>query len=230
MTSMGQAIRTDLTSYDMSSFPDDRVEEVPAGSNFLVSGPSLMGKDEVVIETLTRQPPESLPAVYVTSDQNATQLLADVEAVAGQSVLDDVYVVDCSGTSGRGSFDESTTVKYVNSPSDLTGIGIAMVKCISDVGEGVEDGLGVGVLSLSTLLQYASESRVFNFAHVMTGRVAAAGYLCLWTLDTSSHDEKTVQTIRSQFDYVAEVQEDETGAREIRVLGGPNDWRTWEPL
>lgn len=227
---MGQATRTDLTAYDMSSFPDDRVDELPSGSNLLIAGPSLMGKDDIVVETLTRRPRDDQPAVFVTSDQNAKQLLADVEAVTDSEVLEHVYIVDCSGTSGRGSFDETTTVKYVNSPSDLTGVGIAIVKCISEIGDAVVNGVGIGVLSLSTLLQYANESRVFNFAHVMTGRIAAAGYLCLWTLDTSSHDKQTIETIRSQFDYVAEVREIDTGAREMRVLGGPSEWRTWEAL
>jgi hypothetical protein len=230
MTSMGTATRTELQNYDVSSFADDRIEELPAGTNLLVAGPSMMGKDDIVLRALAERDTDDQPAVVVTSNKNAAQLLKKLEAFDEPLRQQDCYVVDCSGTSGRGTFQETTSVKYVNSPNDLTGVGIAMVKCISDIGEDVRNGLGIGVLSLSTLLQYASENRVFNFAHVMTGRISTAGYLCLWTLDTSSHDDQTIQTIRSQFDYVAEVREDETGSREMRVLGGDPDWRTWEPL
>lgn len=230
MTSMGEATRTDLTSYDMSAFADDRVDALPSGSNVLVSGPSFVGKDDVVLETLTQQVHDDQPAVIVTANRSADQILEKVDALTDHVDSSDFYVVDCSGTSGRGAFEETASVKYVNSPNDLTGVGIGIVKCISDIGDTVRNGLGVGVLSLSTLLKYASEDRVFNFAHVMTGRISAAGYFCLWTLDTSSHDEQTVQTIRSQFDYVAELRETDSGPREMRVLGGDDDWRTWEPI
>lgn len=230
MTSMGTATRTELQHYDASSFADDRIEELPAGTNLLVAGPSMMGKADIVLRTLVDRATDDQPALFVTSNKNASQLLQRIEAIDEPPREQDCYVVDCSGTSGRGAFQETTAVKYVNSPNDLTGVGIAMVKCISDIGDDVRNGLGIGVLSLSTLLQYASKDRVFNFAHVMTGRISSAGYLCLWTLDTSSHDEQTIQTIRSQFDYVAEVREDETGAREMRILGGDPDWRTWAAL
>lgn len=226
---MGQTARTELTTYSVSSLPDDRIDEIPAGSNLLVAGPSMMGKEDLALNTLAGRG-QDRPIVIVTSDKNAEQLLSDLETLDGTVDLENVYVIDCSGSTGQGSLEETANVKYVNSPSDLTGIGIGIAKSTSAVGDAARDGLGFGMLSLSTLLQYASVERVFNFAHVMTGRIAAAGYLGVWTLNTSSHDEQTINTIRGQFDYVAELREAESGAREMRILGGEEDWRTWEPL
>lgn len=230
MTSMGHATRSDLTVYDVSSLPDDRIEEIPAGSNLLVAGPSMMGKAELALSALPTQRRDDGRSVIVTSDRNAEQLHTKLSSLDNPVDAEEIYVVDCSGTSGRGSFEETANVKYVNSPNDLTGIGMGLAKCTNEIGADAGNGLGIGVLSLSTLLQYASEDRVFNFAHVMTGRVNAAGYLGLWTLDTSSHDDQTINTIRGQFDYVAELREVDSGEREMRILGGEDDWRTWEPL
>lgn len=224
---MGQTARSAVTMYDLSSL-DERVDAIPAGSNLLIAGPSMTGKNDLALAALAERHQHDQPIVIVSSDKSADRLLSQVEAVGVPASAEDIYVVDCSGTSGRGSFEESANVKYVSSPSDLTGVGIGIAKSTSEIGARAQNGLGIGMLSLSTFLQYTSENRVFNFTHVMTGRVAAAGYLGIWTLDTSSHDEKTIDTIRGQFDYVAELQERESGEREMRILGGEDDWRTWE--
>lgn len=231
MTSMGQAVRAGLDAYDLSTLlPADRLAEIPAGTNLLITGPSMMGKQQLALTALQQQQQRGLSVVMVTSDQNADQLSTQYETLDGTDNLEDIYVVDCSGTTGSRSFEETSNVKYVSSPGDLTGIGMGIAKCTNEIGAAAEDGLGFGVLSISTLLQYTSEERVFNFAHVMTGRIAAAGYLGLWTLDTTSHDEQTVSTMRGQFDYVAELREAESGEREMRVLGGEDALRTWEQL
>lgn len=230
MTSMGTAVRTGLDTYDLSAvLPDGRLGSVPSGSNVLVTGPPMVGKDRLVLSTLGDGQRRGQPALVVTSDKNAKNLLTQYEQVVDSVDSKTLYVVDCSGTGG-GSLEETENVKYVSSPSDLTGVGMGIAKCTREIGERAEQGLRFGLISLSTLLQYASEERVFNFAHVMTGRVATAGYLGLWTLNTTSHDEKTVSTMRAQFDYVVELRETDAGNREMRVLGGEDEWRTWKPL
>lgn len=41
---------------------------------------------------------------------------------------DGLWVVDCSGSTGKGSFADSDRVKYVANPGDLTGLGIGLAK------------------------------------------------------------------------------------------------------
>lgn len=230
MTSMGQAARTEVVSYDVSALTNGRVDELPAGSNLLISGPAMVGKDTLTLRSLAQRQRDDQHTVIVTSDKNAERVIQQIESLDIAVDPADFYVVDCSGTSGRGTFEETANVKYVNSPGDLTGIGIGIAKCTSEIGNDAENGLGMGVISLSTLLQYSTANRVFNFAHVMTGRINAAGYLGLWTLDSGSHDPQTANTIKAQFDYIFELRERDDGQRELRILGGPDDWRTWEPL
>lgn len=228
MTSIGRATRSEVPAYDVSSLAGERFGTVPSGSNVLIAGPSMTGKSELALNVLA--PRGKHKAVLVTSDQPAARILDRIEGLEGAVDTESVCVVDCSGSASRGSFGETAGVKHVSSPSDLTGVGMGIAKCTNEIGTAARDGLGLGVLSLSTLLQYSSERRVFNFVHVMTGRVAAADYLGIWTVDTTSHDEQTVNTIRGQFDYVAEVRDTESGERELRMLGGENDWRTWEAI
>lgn len=158
----------------------------------------------------------------------------DPEALVGQSSRrpddpDRLRVVDCTGARGRGSMDDTETIKYVRSPGDLTGIGMGIVKCTREIGPGVDDGLRMAVLSLSTLLRYANADRSFNFLHTVTGRVSAAGYLGLATFDPTSHDPGDGNTLSSLFDVVVELREADDGSREVRVVGHREASRTWQP-
>jgi archaellum biogenesis ATPase FlaH len=83
------------------------------------------------------------------------------------------------------------------------------------------------VLSLSTLLQYADSQRVFNFLHTITGRVSAADYLGVATLDPTTQNPKETNTLTSLFDAVVELREADDGTREMRVVGLPDVPRTW---
>lgn len=90
----------------------------------------------------------------------------------------------------------------------------------------MENGLRLGVLSASTLLQYSETDRVFNFLHVLTGRIAAGNYFGVSALDPTAHDDQTVTVITSQFDAVLDVREAQAG-RECRVRGLRGIDREW---
>lgn len=224
------AVQTEQNTYELPDITaNTHLERIPAGSNILLSGPPLLGQDRLVYETLARGCRYDQPAIVVSTERRANKVRSRFEDVIDATDLENVYVVDCTG-SGKQQFGDDPYVKYVSSPSDLTGIGIGIAKCIRELGDEVESGLRAGLISLTTLLQYADERRVFNFAHVMSQRVAAADYLSLWTINAASHDERTVNTLKSQFEYVAELREGEGGQREMRVLGGPDEWREWRPF
>lgn len=116
---------------------------------------------------------------------------------------------------------------FVGSPGYLTGIGVGIVKCTRDIGGEVDAGLGLSVLSLSTILQYANNQRVFNFLHTITGRVSAADYLGVATIDPTTQNTQEVNTLTSLFDAVIELREADDGSREMRVVGIPDVPRTW---
>ena len=217
-------VRTD--AYDLGEVvPIEGFASVDPGTNVLISGGRMLGKERLALELLAAGSEEE--AIAVTPDTAGGRLRDIFESVAGG--LDRLRVVDCTGASSKGSFDDTDDMKYVASPGDLTGIGMGIVKCTRDMDESV-DGLRLGVLSLSTLLRYSDPDRVFNFLHTVTGRVSAADYLGIATLDPDAHDPQDVNTLSSQFDIVVELREADDVGREARVVGHHESPRTWQPL
>lgn len=201
------------------SLPDPSVEALPAGSSLLIEGPALVGKRDVALDVLAGED----PAIAVTADDSATRLLDAFGERGGDR--DRLWVVDCSGSSGKSGLENTDRVEYVSAPDDLTGIGIGVAKATRRIGVDATGGLRMGLLSLSTVLQYAGSERLFNFLHVMTGRIAAGDYLGVGTFDPTAHGNETVNVVRSQFDGVLQLQEDDDGRRaRLRGLGGSREW------
>ncbi|PSP66576.1 hypothetical protein BRC85_09545 [Halobacteriales archaeon QS_1_69_70] len=219
--------RVQVEDYDLDDvLPVEGLAAIDPGTNVLISGGRMLGKDRLALELLAAGADDQ--AIAVTPDTAGSRLREDFASVAGR--LDPLRVVDCTGASDSGSFDDTDDVKYVTSPGDLTGIGMGIVKCTREMGESVDDGLRLAVLSLSTLLRYSDPDRVFNFLHTVTGRVSAADYLGIATLDPGAHDPQDVNTLTSQFDVVVELREADEVGREARVLGHHESPRTWQPL
>ncbi|MHB9287605.1 RAD55 family ATPase [Halobacteriales archaeon Cl-PHB] len=230
MTDVGSAVESTTGDYDLpDELATDRDVRFPAGSNVLLAGPSMTDKRRMAMELLAHGEARNQAVILVSTDAPTPALLAEFHA-QGFGPDATVAVVDCYGTTGVRSETDADFVERVSSPADLTGIGIGLAKSMQAVGDRAAAGLRLGVVSLSTMLQYTGLRRVFDFAHIVGGRAAAAGYLSVWTLDTDVHEPRTVNTLKSRFDYVVEIRETESGRREERVLGGPAEWRTWEPL
>lgn len=203
-------------------------ESAPAGTNVLVSAPPMLEKDQLALELLAANT-RTDHAIAISPDTGGDRLRRRFEAIPDADG-DRFHVVDCSGSSGKGSMNDTARTKYVSSPGDLTGIGMGIVKCTRSLGVEVTGGLRLATLSLSTLVQYASLDRVFNFLHTVNGRVAAADYLGVATLDPTAHDSQDVNTLTSLFDAVVELREADDGSVEGRVVGWPEAPRTWQPF
>lgn len=221
-----RAEKPDVTTYRIGDVvPISGFDTVPAGTNILISGPAMLGKERLALELLAAGFREQ-HALAVTPSTDARRLRRAYEDNAnGKS--DSLHVIDSTGATGKGSMDDTDRTKYVNSPGDLTGIGMGIVKSTRDIGPAVDHGLRLSVLSLSTMAQYTDSQRVFNFMHTVTGRVSAADYLGVATVDPSSHDRQELSTLTSLFDAVVELREADDGSREIRVVGVPEAPRTW---
>lgn len=139
--------------------------------------------------------------------------------------------VDC--VTRRRSIDavrETETTRYVTDPGDLTGIGIEFSGFMRDFYHSDEvDHARLGFDSLSPVLMYADIRRVYQFLHVVTGRVASSGFAGVFTLDTVGGDRQIAQQLTQVFDAVVEVRE--TGeTTELRVRGDDFGPRSWTPF
>jgi len=62
---------------------------------------------------------------------------------------------------------------------------------------------------------YSDLQTVFRFLHVFTGRIQSVDGLGLYVIDSSAHDDQTMNTLKQLFDGVVRLDED--GEREIRL-------------
>jgi KaiC/GvpD/RAD55 family RecA-like ATPase len=217
--------------YDLSDSVDvEALSSVRPGSNILISGPAMTGKEELALSILANGSEDGEGAIVMTTGDPAETVIEDYrERVPG---VDEsrLAVVDCRGDGDRSS-DQSESGSYihhVSSPADLTGIGIGITKGLERLNTHGADRGRFALSSLSTMLTYTDKKTVFKFCHVLSSRLDAADYVGVFTIDTGAHDEQTIQVIKQAFDGLVEVREGQVG-REGRVLGlgdEPTDWRS----
>ncbi len=121
---------------------------------------------------------------------------------------------------GIGGADNDPRIKYASSPVDMTGIGIKLSEFLQDFYEvrGLSENR-VLLHSVSTLLMYSDLQTVFRFLHVFTGRIQSADGLGLYVIDSTAHDDQTMNTLKQLFDGVIQVDESEEEGQHIRTAG-----------
>lgn len=211
--------------------PAEVVAAIPPGTNLLVSGPPMTGKRRLMLRLLARGERDGEGSVVVTSREPAPDVLSSYgDLLAGEpgrvSVIDSV--------SARGDIprmEDDDRVRYVSSPSDLTGIGIEFSNVTRNASEAGVDRLRVGLDSLSPMLMYVDLQRLFRFLHVFTSQVQSQDWVGFFVVDPESHDQQDVTTLQQLFDGVLELRLTDDGDREVRVRGitdRPTGWAALE--
>ncbi len=190
--------------------------EIEPGSNVLISGPSMSGKRDLALDVLAEGTDGGEGSIFVTTKDGADRVLELYEnrtPYQGKPVA----VVDCvTRQQGVGDVREDDRIKYASSPVDMTRIGIQLSEFLEAFYQ--ERNIRqnrVALHSLSTLLMYSDLQTVFRFLHVFTGRIQSVDGLGLYVIDSSAHDDQTMNTLKQLFDGV--VRLDENGEREIRL-------------
>ncbi len=185
--------------------------EVDPGSNLLVLGPAMSGKQRLAYEILAAGTADDDAVIVVSTADAADRVFADLEDVLGESPDGkSIGVIDCvSRQQGVEDLEEDDQRKYASSPVDMTGIGVSLSELLETYTQSREhERTRVCLDSISTLLVYSELQTVFRFLHVFTGRVQNAGGLGLYLMDPSAHDDQTLNTIKGLFDGVIEVPEE----------------------
>jgi KaiC/GvpD/RAD55 family RecA-like ATPase len=192
--------------YDLGPPLDVEVEQ---GSNLLLSGPALTGKKQLAFDILTSGVRDGEGAIVVSNTDGAKQVFEAFEDRVDYTERP-VAVVDCvTRQQGVSEARDDAQVRYTSSPVDMTGVGIKFSELLEEFYErrGVERNR-VFLDSLSTLLMYSDLQTVFRFLHVFTGRVQSVDGLGLYAIDSTAHDDKTMNTLKQLFDGVIETHED----------------------
>lgn len=201
------------------------VEDLEPGT-YLLSGPAMSGKYDLLLSLVTEGIEAGDGALFVTTNEDADGVIGDVERRLGH-LPENLRLVDCvSERQGGGGALPADRVEYVSSPADLTGIGIGVSEQLRRFAEADVERTRMAFYSLSTLLMYAELETVFRFLHVLTGRVDSIGGVGAFAIDPTTHEESTVNTLKQLFDGMIELRDGDDG-REIRLVGfgdAPSEW------
>jgi KaiC/GvpD/RAD55 family RecA-like ATPase len=205
--------------YDLADVLPDA--ELDPGTNLLIAGPPLAGKRRIALDILANGTRQEQGAIVVTTKDSGDKILDEYEKRISEMEGVPVGVVDCvTKQRGVSNVDDSPQLKYASSPVDMTGIGIKLSEFLQEFYE--RRGLSqnrVLLHSVSTLLMYSDLQTVFRFLHVFTGRVQSANALGLYIIDSTAHDDQTMNTLKQLFDGVIEVDEDDAEAPQLRTAG-----------
>jgi KaiC/GvpD/RAD55 family RecA-like ATPase len=204
--------------------------ELDAGSNVLIRGPVMTGKRRLMHTLLAQSRPTEQGTIVVTTRTNAKRVVREFERAAGAVDSDHLSVVDCTGSMyGFGATHDSATVTHVSTPGDLTGLGIGVTKFMRRCYE-AGDTARFGLHSLSTMLMYSDLRRVFQFLHVITGRLSSCNFAGVFALDDTVVDDRDATVLSQLFDAVVEIRETPDGTRELRTRGSDLGPRRWTPF
>jgi KaiC/GvpD/RAD55 family RecA-like ATPase len=192
----------------------------------LLSGPAMSGKYELLLDFVVEAEKHGEGSLFVTTNENAEAILGDIEGRTGD-LPSGLRLVDCVSEqqSAGGRFPEER-VEYVNSPGDVTGLGIGVTEQLRRFAEAGTERTRVAFHSLSTLLMYSEIETVFRFLHVLTGRIDSVGGIGLFSLDPTTHDEGDVNTLKQLFDGEIQLRDAEDGTQ-MRFAGLPGTPEGW---
>jgi KaiC/GvpD/RAD55 family RecA-like ATPase len=209
----------------MYSVGDTVPVDTLAPGTYLVSGPAMSGKYDLLLSLLTEGIESDEGALVVTTNEDAGDVLDDVQERLGR-LPERLRLVDCVSERQGESPLPSDRIEYVSSPADLTGIGIGVSEQLRRFAEVDVTRTRVAFYSLSTLLMYAELETAFRFLHVLTGRIDGIDGLGAFAIDPTTHEPSTVNTLKQLFDGMIELRDEESG-REVRLIGvgdGPTEW------
>ncbi len=201
------------------------IESLETGT-YLIAGPAMSGKYDLLLNLIVEGLSRDDAGLFITTNQDARSVYADIEDRGGDHP-ERIRLVDCvSDQQDIGDALSPDQVEFVSSPADLTGIGIGVSEQLRRFAEADFARNRLAFYSLSTLLMYSELETVFRFLHVITGRVESIEGLGVFTIDPTTHDRSTINTLKQLFDGMIELRA-EGGDRELRLVGipdAPEDW------
>lgn len=201
------------------------IESLETGT-YLLAGPAMSGKYDLLVNLIVEGLSSDDAGLIVTTNQDARSIYAEIEGRGG-GPQERIRLIDCvSDEHDVGDALNPDQVEFVSSPADLTGIGIGVSEQLRRFAEADIARTRVAFYSLSTLLMYSELETVFRFLHVITGRVESIEGFGVFTIDPTTHDRSTINTLKQLFDGMIELRA-ESDDRELRFVGipdGPEDW------
>ena len=183
-------------------FEDPTSADLEGASNVLVLSPALAdGVREAYYKTFLPVDPSERTVLAVEYSRSPGQYLAEWERHRG-AVPERCGIVDVGepgATADAGSFDRATVAR-IESPGDLTGVGMKVGDFLDTYG-GSDTVLTLD--SLTVLLQYVDLERAFRFLNAIASQVRQVGAVAHYHADPKAHDDGELATIAQLYEGVA---------------------------
>lgn len=205
---------------------DDLFADLPSDSMTLVTGPPMTGKYELLFHLVSRTGDDHL---FITTKYDAAQLVEDYRATVGASPGGRIGVIDSVPMRRKPSpsLNGQVTVESVDSPGDLTSIGVKFTELLESF-EDHPDPVGIGLHSVSQLVMQSDLETVYQFLQVLTGQLRTAGWPAVSVVDRVVVDGADTAVLEHHFDVVVETRSAD-GRRECRVRS-PTRTSDWQPF
>ncbi|WP_134669986.1 DUF7504 family protein [Halorussus marinus] len=178
-------------------------EEIPNASNVLMLAPSLTPEDGDLHHDLLATRTLAEENVLILTFGRADRWIREFRTNYDENP-NEIAIIQIDETLRRSRpHPDNVSVRTV-SPTDLTGVGMA----VSDVIEDWADRDAQTVVcfdSITDFLQYADRSTLYRFLRVVTRRFDAAGGFAHFHMNPHAHDRQTIATLKSPFDAVVEA-------------------------
>jgi len=213
-------------------FDDDLpVNPIDPGSTVMVAGPALTPAEDLAVSMVTDGAEAGDGMLFVSTNMTHKRLVNACRQFHPSLDRSRLGVIDCSGQHAAHDRDE-TRVKFVSTQRDLTGIGIKYSALYESLYADADRGrIRTGLISLSSLSMYVDLRQLFQFAQTLSGRIDSADGLGVFTIDPTTHDERTVNTLGQVTDGRIEVRDPDDGTgSELRVRGLAGQPDGWQPF
>jgi hypothetical protein len=206
------------------------IEPIDPGTTVMVAGPALSPAEKVARAMVADGSDTGEGMLFISTSQTCRKLLEACQRTYPSFDTTRMGVVDCSGQD-LGQAPSGLEVKYVSTQSDLTGIGMKFSALYESLYGAVDEGrIRTGLISLSSLSMYVEMRVLFQFAQTLSGRIDSAGGLGVFSMDPTTHDTKTVNTLSQAADGRIEVREADEGMAQLRIRGLPDQPSGWQPI
>jgi KaiC/GvpD/RAD55 family RecA-like ATPase len=211
---------------------DDKIGGIKKGSNILLIGPPMSGKESISNHIIHDNASKNENALMVVNTcEPAIQMIERFKELEPNLLLSRVGFVDCVSIKCGVTDVENKNVKLVNGPEDLTAIGVKISQFFEDfyLRKKIKK-IQLHINSLSTLLMYSNIQTIFRFLHVFTSRIKMANALGIYVLDSEMHDEQIISTIKQLCDGMIEVktENDRNFIRTVGILSEPTPWLEYQ--
>jgi archaellum biogenesis ATPase FlaH len=209
---------------------DDTIEKIENGSNIMLMSPPFNGKEDILDNMMQLRAIKNENAlIIVTTNEPAIQILERLKKKKIDLLLSRIGIVDCISKNPVDVNFGNVTIRTVNSPADLTGIGVRIGQFIDDFSKnGLK--IQIHINSLSTILMYSNRQTIFRFLHHLTCRIKAAEALGIFVIGSGMHDPYTIVTLKQLCDCMVDMKS-ENDKRFIRISGQftkPTPWFEYE--